>query len=42
VFAGSKLGARDPKVLKQDTPQFDPNNLETSPNARPRRAGSNC
>jgi Phospholipase B len=33
VFAGSNW-ARDPKVLKQDTPQFDPNNLETSPNAR--------
>ncbi len=33
VFAGSNW-ARDPKVLKADTPQFDPNNLETSPNAR--------
>jgi len=33
VFAGSNW-ARDPKVIKQDTPQFDPNNLETSPNAR--------
>src|SRR2546422_8481791 len=33
VFAGSDL-ARDPKVLKLDTPQFDPNDLETSPNAR--------
>jgi len=33
VFAGSNW-ARDPKVLKLDTPDFDPNNLETSPNAR--------
>jgi Phospholipase B len=33
VFAGSNW-ARDPKVLKQDTPEFQPNNLETSPNAR--------
>ena len=33
VFAGSNW-ARDPKVLKEDTPQFDPNNLESSPNAR--------
>jgi hypothetical protein len=33
VFAGSNW-ARDPKVLKLDTPQFDPGNLETSPNAR--------
>jgi len=33
VFSGSNW-ARDPKVLKLDTPQFDPNNLETSPNAR--------
>jgi hypothetical protein len=33
VFSGSN-GARDPKVIKQDAPQFDPNNLETSPNAR--------
>ena len=33
VFAGSNW-ARDPKVLKLDTPQFDPNDLETSPNAR--------
>ena len=33
VFAGSNF-ARDPKVLKVDTPQFDPNNMETSPNAR--------
>jgi len=27
-------GRAIPKVLKQDTPQFDPSNLETSPNAR--------
>jgi hypothetical protein len=33
VLSGSNW-ARDPKVLKQDTPQFEPNNLETSPNAR--------
>jgi hypothetical protein len=33
VFAGSNW-ARDSRVLKQDTPQFDPNNLESSPNAR--------
>ena len=33
VFAGSNW-ARDPKVLKLDTPQFDPNDLEASPNAR--------
>ena len=33
VFAGSNF-ARDPKVLKLDTPEFDPNNMETSPNAR--------
>jgi hypothetical protein len=33
VFAGSNW-ARDPKVMKLDTPQFDPNNMETSPNAR--------
>jgi len=26
--------ARDPKVLKLDAPQFDPDNLESSPNAR--------
>lgn len=32
-YAGSNW-ARDPKVLKLDTPQFEPNNLETSPNAR--------
>src|SRR5271170_6581846 len=33
AFAGSNW-ARDPKVIKLDTPQFEPNNLETSPNAR--------
>ena len=33
VFAGSNW-ARDPRVLKLDTPQFEPNNMETSPNAR--------
>ncbi|MGB9435841.1 MAG: C45 family peptidase [Candidatus Acidiferrum sp.] len=33
VFSGSNW-TRDPKVLKLDTPQFDPNNLESSPNAR--------
>lgn len=33
VFAGSNW-ARDPKVLKLDTPQFNPNDSETSPNAR--------
>jgi hypothetical protein len=33
VFAGSNW-ARDPKVLKLDTPQFDPNNMQSSPNAR--------
>ena len=33
AFAGSNW-ARDPKVLKLDTPQFDPANLESSPNAR--------
>jgi len=33
VFAGSNW-ARDPKVIKLDTPQFQPDNLETSPNAR--------
>jgi hypothetical protein len=32
-FAGSNW-ARDPKVIKADAPQFEPNNLETSPNAR--------
>lgn len=33
VFSGSNW-ARDPKVLKLDTPQFNPNNMESSPNAR--------
>jgi hypothetical protein len=33
VFAGSNW-ARDPKVLKLDTPAFDPDNMESSPNAR--------
>jgi hypothetical protein len=33
VFAGSNW-ARDAKVIKEDTPEFDPNNKETSPNAR--------
>jgi hypothetical protein len=33
VFSGSNW-ARDPKVLKLDAPQFDPKNMETSPNAR--------
>lgn len=33
VFAGSNW-ARDPQVMKLDTPQFDPANLQTSPNAR--------
>jgi hypothetical protein len=33
VLAGSNW-ARDPKVMKQDAPGFDPNNRETSPNAR--------
>jgi hypothetical protein len=33
VFSGSNW-ARDPQVLKLDTPQFDPNSRETSPNAR--------
>ena len=33
VLSGSNW-ARDPKVLKEDTPEFDPNNPETSPNAR--------
>jgi hypothetical protein len=33
VLAGSNW-ARDPKVLRLDAPEFDPNNLETSPNAR--------
>jgi hypothetical protein len=33
VLAGSNW-ARDPKVMKQDAPGFDPNNRESSPNAR--------
>ncbi len=33
VFSGSNW-ARDAKVLKLDTPQFDPNDMESSPNAR--------
>jgi len=33
AFAGSNW-ARDPKVLKLDTPEFEPDNMETSPNAR--------
>jgi phospholipase B-like protein len=33
AYAGSNW-ARDPKVIKLDTPQFEPNNTETSPNAR--------
>src|ERR1700674_4689031 len=33
VLAGSNW-ARDPKVLKEDAPQFDPANKESSPNAR--------
>jgi hypothetical protein len=33
VFAGSNW-ARDPKVIKMDAPQFEPNNTESSPNAR--------
>jgi Phospholipase B len=33
VFAGSNW-ARDPKVLKLDTPQFNPNDVQSSPNAR--------
>src|SRR2546429_1621605 len=33
ALAGSNW-ARDPKVLKEDTPQFDPANKESSPNAR--------
>jgi hypothetical protein len=33
ALAGSNW-ARDPKVMREDTPQFEPNNLETSPNAR--------
>jgi len=33
VFAGSNW-ARDPKVLKLDTPHFDPTDMASSPNAR--------
>jgi hypothetical protein len=33
VFAGSNW-ARDPKVLKEDTPEFDPKDQQSSPNAR--------
>jgi Phospholipase B len=33
VFAGSNW-ARDPKVLKEDAPQFDSNDMSSSPNAR--------
>jgi len=33
VFAGSNW-ARDPKVLKADTPEFNPDDLSSSPNAR--------
>jgi Phospholipase B len=33
VLSGSNW-ARDPKVLKEDAPEFDPKNPETSPNAR--------
>jgi hypothetical protein len=33
VFAGSNW-ARDPEVLRKDTPEFDPNDPQTSPNAR--------
>jgi hypothetical protein len=33
VFSGSNW-ARDPKVLKLDTPGFNPNDMESSPNAR--------
>jgi hypothetical protein len=33
VFSGSNW-ARDPKVLKLDTPQFDPKDSSSSPNAR--------
>jgi hypothetical protein len=33
VFAGSNW-ARDPRVIKLDTPQFEPGNMGTSPNAR--------
>ena len=33
AFAGSNW-ARDPRVIREDAPQFEANNLETSPNAR--------
>jgi hypothetical protein len=33
VLSGSNW-ARDPRVLKEDAPLFDPKNMETSPNAR--------
>ncbi|HYL62583.1 MAG TPA: C45 family peptidase [Candidatus Methylomirabilis sp.] len=33
ALAGSNW-ARDARVIKLDTPQFEPNNMETSPNAR--------
>jgi hypothetical protein len=33
VFAGSNW-ARDPKVLKEDTPEFDASDMASSPNAR--------
>lgn len=33
VFAGSNW-ARDPQVIRLDTPKFDPNDRNTSPNAR--------
>jgi hypothetical protein len=33
VFAGSNW-ARDPRVLKEDAPEFQPNDMESSPNAR--------
>jgi hypothetical protein len=36
VLAGSNW-ARDPEVLKKDAPDFEPNNNETSPNARRQR-----
>ncbi len=34
AFLRLQLGRRDPKVLKEDAPEFDPNNMATSPNAR--------
>jgi len=36
VLSGSNW-ARDPKVIKLDAPEFDPNNKESSPNARRER-----